>query len=243
MIGVSATHRRRINALKKIYDEIYAWGRDSESVARITSAVNPSADLVVVGEAIGPDTVRHSGVNYFRLDGRLGRTGRNLEEILRTVGLTLYPQKDVRLRSGTVIEGVPSGGVRTVYCTDLCPEYPGYAVSKGERPTQERIRDALRREFLARELMLIQPRAILLLGAEAHLAFSTYFLKRSRVPTLGRVVGNLASNVSTYRDALVIPFWHTSPASPAFQKWLKTFRRAPLENSLIRCIRKALVPR
>jgi hypothetical protein len=97
MVGASATLRRRINALKGIYDEIHAWGRDSESVPRITSAVNPSANLVVVGEAVGPDSVRHSGVNYFRLDGRLGRTGRNLEEILRTVGLTLYPQKDVRL--------------------------------------------------------------------------------------------------------------------------------------------------
>src|SRR5262249_14537863 len=158
----------------------------------------------------------------------------------RPVGLTLHPQKPVRLRSGAVIDGAQSGGRRTVYCTDLCPEYPAYAASKGARPTKERIRDALSQTFLARELKVIQPRVILLLGVEAYWAFSTYFLKRAPIVPLRNVMENLLAYVSKYGEAVVIPFWHPSPASPMFQNWLKTFRRAPMKNALIWCIRTAL---
>src|SRR5260370_13721319 len=90
----------------------------------IRSVINPFADLVVIGEAVGPDTLRRSGVNYFRLDGCLGKSGNNLEEILRSVGLTLFPPQEVTLRSGAVIEGGHREVRQTVYCTDLCPEYP-----------------------------------------------------------------------------------------------------------------------
>jgi hypothetical protein len=48
----------------------------------IRSAINPFADLVVIGEAVGPDTLRRSGVSYFGLDGCLGKSGSNIEEIL-----------------------------------------------------------------------------------------------------------------------------------------------------------------
>ena len=125
-IHVGSERLQRMKALKKIYREIAAWQQDSECVPRICSAVNPFADLVVVGEAIGPDTVRCSGVNYFRLDGHLGDSGQNLEEILSRVGLTLYPGSDLRLPTGRVLEASLGGGRQTVYSTDLCPEYPGH---------------------------------------------------------------------------------------------------------------------
>ena len=250
-IHVGSERLQRMKALKKIYREIAAWQQDSECVPRICSAVNPFADLVVVGEAIGPDTVRCSGVNYFRLDGHLGDSGQNLEEILSRVGLTLYPGSDLRLPTGRVLEASLGGGRQTVYSTDLCPEYPGHIGSKGQRafrapikrarPSKRRIRDAIRHGFLDRELKIVLPKAILLLGREAYSAFYTYLLGATTITNLKIVIDNLSSSLSSYRGAVVIPFWHPSPASLVFQKWFKEFRSSPANNHVIECIRTALV--
>lgn len=48
--------RRRLDALGRIYDGITAWWRDAKSPYAPPSI--PLADLVVIGEAVGPDTLR-----------------------------------------------------------------------------------------------------------------------------------------------------------------------------------------
>lgn len=85
---------------------------------------------MVIGEAVGPETLRRSGVNYFRLDSSLGRTGRYLDEMLQPVGFTIYPSSKVKLANGTIIESTRGKPRKTAYCTDLCPEFPGYCENR-----------------------------------------------------------------------------------------------------------------
>jgi uracil-DNA glycosylase len=245
-----ATRRSRTKLLEAIYEEIAEWTRDVDQVPRIMSAVNPCAEVVVIGEAVGPNTVRLSGVNYFGLNGMLSGTGKNLDEILGPAGLTLYPQFDVNLVNGRVIAAASGRGRRVVYSTDLYPQYPGFSSAKGggetrgpvkrKRPSQGGIMEALKREFLDRELKVVRPKAIVLLGSEAYRAFYTHFLGRPEVLPLTTVIGDLEHHVSTFNKALVIPCLHPSTASSAFQMWLKKFRMEPMENPFVRCIRRAL---
>lgn len=114
----------RSRKLKEIYCEIQQWGKDQEAVSRNIAAVQSDAKLAVIGEAIGPASVRLSGVNYFNQRGRLGPTGTNLDRLLEPFGYTVYPPHDVRLTTGQ-IECARGEGRNTVYCTDLCPVFPG----------------------------------------------------------------------------------------------------------------------
>ncbi len=236
----------RLRCLRRIYAEISEWSRDRGATLRILKALNPLADLMVIGEAVGPETLRRSGVNYFRLDGSLGRTGRYLDDMLRPLGFTVYPSSKIKLPNGVIIEPDQDRMRQTVYCTDLCPEFPGYCekistVKKSiKRPTLQRVSDALKQGFLERELALVKPKAILLLGSSAYISFYKHFLGRSELSTLREVVENLPTHLATYKTSLVIPFLHPSPASPYFQKWFRQFREAPMESVFIRCLRAQL---
>jgi len=233
---------RRLRALTKIYREMNTWSKDDDCVPRVVAAVNPMANVAVVGEAYGRNTVRHSGVNYFRVDGRLGATGQNLEEILSSAGLTLYPAKNVRLRSGALIEAVRGEGRQTVYCSDICPEYPGYRQSMrnfslGTHPSSERVQGALGRKFLVRELKIVQPKRILLLGATAYKVFYRYILRKNQLASLQTVMRELPGHLAQYGDAVLVPFWHPSPANPKIRKYIKELRHDP--SDFVRCILQA----
>jgi uracil-DNA glycosylase len=234
--------------LRKVHAQIAKWTRDRKAVPKIVAALNPCADLAIVGEAIGPKTVRLSGVNYFSPAGRLGKTGKYLDEMLRPLGFTLYPAFKVRLASGKSVQGVPSGQRETAYCTDLCPEFPGRVFTwKGKeskisikRPSQKRIRDALKHKFLEKELDVVRPKVILLLGSRAYTTFYAHFLRKSNLAALSVAVKDLGSHVARYKAAAVIPFLHPSPASPAFQRWFGAFKNAPAKSEFARCVRRYL---
>jgi uracil-DNA glycosylase len=232
----------RLRSLRRLYAEISEWSQDRGAAPRVLKALNPLAELMVIGEAVGPETLRCSGVNYFRLDGSLGRTGRYLDDIIRPLGFTVYPSSKIKLANGAVIESDKSKARKTVYCTDLCPEFPGYCekgntVKKSiKRPTLQRVSDALKQGFLERELALVKPKVILLLGSSAYISFYTHFLGRSELSTLREAVENLPTHLATYKTSLVIPFLHPSPANPYFQKWFQEFREAPMESAFIRCV-------
>jgi uracil-DNA glycosylase len=236
--------------LSKLYSEIAEWTIDRQAVPKVIAALNPCARLAIVGEAVGPKTVRLSGVNYFGADGKLGDTGKYLDEMLRSVGFTVYPVRRAKLASGAYVESSPGVGRETVYCTDLCPEFPGRARRrKGKkikvfilRPTQKRIKDVLKKRFLERELDIVRPKVILLLGSRAYGTFFTEFLKKSKLPVLTAAVVDLRSHLGRYKSAVVIPFLHPSPASPLFQRWFRTFESAPTTNEFTRCILHYLEP-
>jgi uracil-DNA glycosylase len=240
----SRKHRVPLRSLRRVYAEIAKWNQDRAAVPRILEALNPSADLMVIGEAVGPETLRRSGVNYFRVDGTLGRTGKYLDEMLRPLGFTVYPSSDIQLMNGTFIESRPGAPRETAYYTDLCPEFPGQvsrrrgkATKKSvKRPTSRRVQEALTCGFLVREIDLVKPKVILLLGSSAYITFYTHFLKQSELSALGKVVEDLPKHLANYKASVVIPFLHPSPASPSFLRWFRTFAGAPTKSTFVRCI-------
>jgi uracil-DNA glycosylase len=238
----------RLRSLRRVYAEIAKWTQDRAAVPRVLEALNPCADLMVVGEAVGPETLRRSGINYFRVDGTLGRTGKYLDEMLRPLGFTVYPSSDIQLMNGTHIESGTGARRETAYCTDLCPEFPGQvsrrkgkAIKKSvKRPASHRVREALTRGFLEREIDLVQPKVILLLGSSAYITFYTHFLKQSDLSALGKVVEDLPRHLAHYKASLVVPFLHPSPASLSFLRWFKEFAKAPTKSTFVRCIQDQL---
>jgi hypothetical protein len=214
---LSRERARRLKQLRHIYSEIAAWNQDCEAVQPILHSLNPCSELAVVAEAVGPKTLRVSGVSYFDLRGRLGRTGKCLDEMLRPMGFTVYPPRDLTLASGAIIQGTSHEGRQTAYFTDICPEFPGHALTRRKRvqkkstkrPSETRVRNALQERFLERELAIVRRKAILLLGSKAYVAFYKRFLKRPNLCTLGAVIKDLPSaSCKSFVSALVQTF-HT----------------------------------
>ena len=228
----------RLRQLQQIYQEIAAWAQDREAVPRNIAAVQPVTALAVVGEAVGPSTVRLSGVNYFDQSGRLGPTGTNLDQILIPFGYTVYPQRNVKVANGT-IEWARGGGRNTAYCTDLCPVFPGYdSIKRDEirirRPSPDLIQSALEKRFLCRELQIVNPKVILLLGEHAYKSFYRYFLNTSVRDKLSTLVYHMRdADFRTFGSALVVPLLHPSPASPSFARWFRSFPNSAWSTSFV----------
>jgi len=242
-MGARASIRLRI--LRRIYREAASWACDDVAAARRLDAVDPLAKVVVVGEAVGPKTLRLSGVSYFGPDGRLGATGRYLDEILRSANLTIYPGKEIRVDTGVIH---PSDLQRQrVYSTDLCPCFPGYSASRHqkpiriERPGQQIVYDALKKQFLRRELAVIRPKVIVLLGERAYKHFYDHFLGIRVETPLTALIGRLdMERLPRFKTAVVLPFLHPSPASPAFLRWFSAnkgrLERTPFVRRLVRSL-------
>ena len=145
----------KVKTLDDLHDELRRWGRrrDPELVRRRTEAVDPSAQLMVVGEANARTNVRFSGVSWFTRDAELGMTGRRLEEILLLVGYSVHPPKPVEMEDGCAVPARPRG-TRTAYTTDL---YPAYPLPDG-RLSVRNVEAARQSGLLAREIELVRPK-------------------------------------------------------------------------------------
>jgi hypothetical protein len=237
-------HHRELAVLARLFQEMDEWADDVASVPRNVEAVDLNASLFIIGEAAGPKTLRVSGVPYFDPEGRLGRTGKNLEKLLHPLGYTLYPQTHVMLPNGT-LKANSGRGRRTAYCTDICPKFPGYRISKsGEqaicRPSAKLIRCALNRAFIHRELAIVKPRVIFLLGSRAYRYFYREFLNPYPEQLSSVVVGIETMDYSTYNGASVIPLLHPSPGSPSFLQWSRSFLGSDSHRSFTERVRLLL---
>lgn len=233
----------RSQRLQRVYQEMAKWANDREAVPRKLAAVQSATGLAVVGEAIGPVTVRLSGVNYFDQRGKLGPTGTKLDQVLKPFGYTVYPPRDIKVPNGKV-ECARGGGRNTVYCTDLCPVFPGHESEKPgriRRPSPDLVRSALKHRFLFRELEIVRPKVILLLGEHAYKSFYRYFLNTSVRDNLSTLVYHMQeADFPTYGGALVVPLLHPSPASPSFARWFKSFPNSPSSGSFVNRVKSYL---
>ena len=233
----------RLRKLKKIYCEIDQWAGDQEAVPRNLAAVQSNAKIAVIGEAIGPASVRLSGVNYFNQNGRLGPTGINLDRLLEPFGYTVYPPYDVTLATGQ-IECAPGEGRNTVYCTDLCPVFPGRSPARDgniRRPSPDLIRSAIEHRFLEREIEIVKPKVILLLGEHAYKSFYQFLLHTNVQDNLSRLAYHLKDgDFPTYKRALISPLLHPSPASPTFARWFKSFPNSPHATAFVNLVQSYL---
>jgi len=125
--------------------------RDADQVPREVIEEALDSDVFIVGQALAQKTQRLSGRPYVRESGELSETGEILDGFLRRFDYTI--RRDPALPM--------------VYSTDLVQRWPGPAPSgEGDRAPNAAERENCALWFEA-ELVMVQPRVVLLLGGKA----------------------------------------------------------------------------
>lgn len=198
--------------LQDIFDRIYklnVCGEDTHKVRRDIHKCNIGSKVMIIAEAMAPEQVRLSGVNYFYRNGKIGNTGRYLEKFLQKFDHSVYPDKR-----------------NCVYHTEIVHSFPGYVTSNGKktirRPTSEEIRLSIESNILEDEINIIQPRLILLMGNTSYQTFYKYFLGIAVSRTLTDEVTKISNtgDYNKYQNTPVIPIQHSSGANPRFSQML-----------------------
>jgi len=221
----------RVDELATLYIDIrdchVCADMDREKALRLVQAVNTESDVFIISQALAASQLRKSGVNFFQPDGHLGSTGKSLERFLNCFRRTVYPQQDVTLPSGATIPRCNPGYV-TVYNTEIAQCYPGRnARGTGDRaPTHQELETCVGRGFLMREVELIKPRLLLLMGKTSRDAFFDYVLKEHHPGSLTEHIRDLSNHGELPRFTLgdcssaVLPIQHASGANPRFHSML-----------------------
>lgn len=225
------TNLNKISELSALYGKIHDCHlcplMDREKQLRIVSAVDFNTDVFIISQALARDQLRMSGVNFFRSDGSLGNTGKNLEKFLNLFNRTVYPPHEVELNSGKCISRA-GHGFQSVYNTEICQCYPGKSSAGGDRvPGVEEIRKCIDMKFLESEISIIKPKLILLMGNKSRTAFYRAFLGVQDVSTLGADINVILKNgvvpelVIGGRIVHYLPIQHASGVNPAFSRMLR----------------------
>ena len=230
---------KRLLKLEALYEEMRDWAcarYDADVVQRSVEALDSDSQLFVLSEAYARTQVRLTGVNWFDERGQLGPAGRYLDQILRCVGYTVYPPSELSLRLGRIPARQPN--LRTVYTADIFPALP----PGGGAPSPGMIADAIYHRFLIRQLEILRPKVLLLLGRHS---YATFHARLLGVPTKTKISHTFRSLSPTtaltkYEGALVVPFLHPSPQSGTFSQWFSRSRRTLCEQPQVRALSEAL---
>lgn len=157
---VPAAQARQLNGyrLRALYDQIHSVcaAGDADHVPRQLVDKALDADVMVIGQALGRDTQRLSGLPWMFPDGKLSGGGRTLDNFLAGCGQTVQPEDENR---------------SYVYCTDMAHHFPGRREEGkwDKEPTAEELERS--RGWLESELSTVQPKVVVLLGKTAALQF------------------------------------------------------------------------
>lgn len=211
--------------LSDIFDRIHelnVCGRDNFKVKRDITATNINSKVMVIAEAMAPEQVRLSGVNYFYKDGKIGSTGKYFEKFLNKFGYTVYPSKE-----------------NCIYHTEIVHNFPGYKISKGKksirRPTKQEIEESIESNILRDEIDLIQPKLILLMGSTAYNTFYKYILKVHVKRNLTEEIKRISESgkFNMFNDIPIIPIQHSSGANPRFNLMLRNEKLIQLIRGIV----------
>ena len=203
-----------MNDFELLYDEIHRCRKcqkmDKIKALRKIEFVNTKADVFVISQSLARDTLRKSGINFVLENGNLGRTGNNLEKFLKKFDRTVYPKKD-----------------NTIYNSEVTQCYPGKAVKgNGDRkPSSEEIFNC--QSFFLRELQLIKPKLILLMGKTSRDCFYGYFLKGISFPkSLTEHINQILQRGVDHFESdgiksAIIPIQHASGMNPHYSKMIE----------------------
>ncbi|MBC8394452.1 MAG: hypothetical protein H8E17_18030 [Deltaproteobacteria bacterium] len=157
----------RLSELKLLHKGIYCCTKchgfkdgfiyyDPEKVRRKTFSSSLQSEIFIVAQSLAKDQVRLSGVPFHDPSLRLSKGGKYLEKYFNLLGYTLNPWESAK---------------KYVYTTDLVQCFPGRKRNgKGDNiPTRKEIGNCI--PWFLKELSLIEPRVILLLGAPSTKAF------------------------------------------------------------------------
>lgn len=161
-----ATSNVRVE-IQRLYDAIHAYAQrfDPQAVPKRVIERALTSEVFLIAQAPGPRTQRLTGIPYVEQNGRLSGTGRRLDDFLGRFGYTV---------------DLSDHGRRYVYSTDMVQHYTGPG-RQGDRPPSRQEREQYA-DWLDRELALIAPKVIVLLGSTAIKAFFKQYLNKSAQP-------------------------------------------------------------
>lgn len=230
--------------LKELYNDIQNCHicpqMDREKSLRLVQAVNPQSDVFIISQTLAANQLRKSGVNFFQVDGLLGNTGANLEAFLNKFHRTIYPHQKVTISGNATIPNC-SPKYKAVYNTEIVQCYPSKnKVGKGDRkPTSNEIRNCIGKGFLIKEIMMIKPNLLLLMGKASRDSFFDYVLKDKYPPSLSEHISDIiqAGEIPVFSvgnlNLSVLPIQHASGANPHFRSMAE-------DNRLVQLIKKVL---
>jgi len=233
--------QRKLNELYKDIQNCHICPKMNRMKAlRLVDAVNHEADVFIVSQTLAANQIRKSGVNFFQADGRLGNTGARLEQFLNKFNRTVYPPREVTIFN-TVKIPICNLRYKSVYNTEIAQCYPGKNnEGKGDRkPNNDEIQNCIDQGFIIKEIMMIKPRLILLMGKASRDSFFDYVLKIRYPSSLTEHISDIAQtgkipvlsvgNLTLY----VLPIQHASGANPGFRSMMD-------DNRYIKLLREVL---
>jgi len=186
----------KVEELNNLYKEIYSCQKckkDVDSDKALITVQSLPVDLLVLTESLGPSTAKVTGVDFQRIDGSISTTGKRLESFLNTLGYTLYDNT-----------------YKHAYCSDIIKCYPKIKnlISIAKK--------CMSKGFLEREIEIIQPKVILLMGRISYDIM--YSLIGCQTGVIEDEINRLLEGGSPYHfnGIPLIPMYHPSPANPYF---------------------------
>lgn len=217
---------------EQLYQEIHSChicpSMDPIKALRRHEVIDASMDVFIVSQALAENTLRKSGVNFFTEEGEPGKTGRTLERFLEQFNRTVFPPRQIRLSSGKIVRKADSSRI-SVYNSEITQCYTRKKKSgKGDdEPKEDEIANCMGQNFLKREISLIKPKLILLMGDVSRKAFYKYFVGETLKSNLGEHLNNIVESgvvpIVTIEQvsASVLPIYHASVRDNSFNNMRK----------------------
>jgi len=197
---------------------------DNEKVIRLVVPSVIYSRIMLVGQALGASTQRLSGLPYTKKDFTLSNTGHNLDRFLNLFRYTIDSNNH-------------ANGYQYAYSSDIVQCYPGKPEScKGDRkPNKLEILNCFDRDFLSKEISVIEPKLILLMGRASRDSFYEYFIQMEYPFSLSEHIDEIADreHASKYEGVAVIPIQHPSGANPNFRQMFKNKKLIRLIKEMI----------
>ena len=163
---------------------------------------------------------------------------KNLEKFLNKFGRTIYPLIDIQLSDSVVIPK-RQNGLLSVYNTEVTQCYPGKDTKGDRKPNKEEIINCINKFFLIREIEIIKPKLLLLMGRLSRDSFFKYILKEDYPESLSEHIENISDTKIPLKEICglnisVLPIQHASGANPEFYKMLKNDRLIGLIKEVLK---------
>ena len=206
---------------KSIHDCHICPKMDKEKALRNISAVSSKTNTFIISQALAENQLRISGVNFFTSDGILGNTGKQLEKFLNTFNQTVFPPNDIILKNGSVINQGDSNKT-SVYNTEITQCFPGKAAKGDRKPDPIEIKNCLDKNFLFREIQIIKPRLLLLMGRLSIVTFYKYILKEKVNISTNEMINAIIANMRipeldmAWGKVGYLPIQHASGLNPQY---------------------------
>jgi len=213
---------------------------DPKKTLRLVKAVNQKSDVFIISQALAANQLRCSGVNFFQENGKVGITGKNLEKFLNKFNRTVYPYQEIKLPKDTVIPRCRFEHI-SVYNTEIAQCYPGKKIEgKGDRqPNIHEITNCINQGFLLKEIELMKPKLLLLMGKLSRDNFFKYILKVNPPSSLSSHISNIVQNrkIPQFpligRSIYILPIQHASGANPQFSEMVSNEKLIELINGVL----------